>query len=107
MTPQFDLKNDTFSIKNYNQARPFSSFLPGIAGPYGKPMWVFYTNRGQCVASFGVRNKDNAILEFNPANKAYQDTPLLGFRTFLRVREGRSTVFYEPFCMQADPACRQ
>src|SRR5258708_36416858 len=107
MPPIFDLKDDAFVIKSYNQARPFSSFLPGIAGSFGKPMWVFYTNRGQCIASFGVRNKDSSTLEFNPATKAYQDTPFLGFRTFLRVREGRSTVFYEPFRMNADPVCRQ
>ncbi len=107
MTPQFDLKDDTFVIKNFNQARPFSSFLPGIAGAFGKPMWVFYTNRGQCVSSFGVRNKDGAILEFNPATKAYQETPSLGFRTFIRIREGRTTHIYEPFRMTSDSAVRQ
>src|SRR5437763_481537 len=107
MTPQFDFKDNAFVIKNYQQARPFSSFLPGIAGPYGKPMWVFYTNRGQCIASFGIRNKDSAMLEFNPATKAYQDTPLLGFRTFLRVKEGRSVAFYEPFQTNAESAVRQ
>src|SRR5438477_7056497 len=107
MEPTFDLKDDTFSIKGYHRARPFSSFLPGMAGAYGKPMWVFYVNRGQCISSFGVRNKDSAMLEFNPATKAYQDTPFLGFRTFLRVREGRSTSFYEPFRMQEDSAVRQ
>src|SRR3954469_24043166 len=103
MPPSYDLQDNAFVIKNFNQARPFSSFLPGIAGPFGKPMWVFYTNRGQCVASFGVRNKDGAMLEFNPATKAYQETPLLGFRSFLRVQQGRSTVFYEPFRVDADP----
>jgi hypothetical protein len=107
MSPFFDFKDDAFVIKNYNQARPFSSFLPGIAGPFGKPMWVFYANRGQCIASFGVRNKDGAMLEFNPATKAYQSTPLLGFRTFLRVHQGRSETFYEPFQPVADPAVRQ
>lgn len=107
MAASFQLKNDTFVIKNFNQARPFSSFLPGIAGPYGKPMWVFYTNRGQCIASFGVRNKDGAILEFNPATKAYQDTPFLGFRTFIRLREGKKEFFYEPFRLTTDPAVRQ
>src|SRR5205814_5660465 len=99
MPPKYYHRDDTFVIEQYNQARPFSSFLPGIAGPYGKPMWVFYTNRVQGIASFGVRNKDSAMLEFNPATKAYQDTPFLGFRTFLRVREGRNVLFYEPFQM--------
>ena len=86
MKPKFSLKDGAFVIENYNQARPFSSFLPGIAGLFGKPMWVFYTNRGQCISSFGVRNKNSAMLEFYPANKAYTATPLLGFRTFLRFR---------------------
>ena len=107
MAPKFDFKNGAFIIRDYNQARPFSSFLPGIAGPFGKPMWVFYANRGQGITSFGVRNKDSAMLEFNPATKAYQDVPFLGFRTFLRVREGRSETFYEPFKMDADPAAKQ
>ncbi len=56
-------------------------------------MWVFYTNRGQGISSFGTRNKDSAILEFFPANKAYQTTSLLGFRTF--VKAGNKV--YEPF----------
>src|SRR3954470_14347028 len=97
MAPLFDFKDGAFVIKTYNEARPFASFLPGIAGPYGKPMWVFYTNRGQCISSFGVRNKDGAMLEFDPATKAYQETALLGFRTFLRVVQGRSATVHEPF----------
>ena len=79
MGPKFSLKFDAFVIENYNESRPFSSFLPGIAGVFGKPMWVFYTNRGQCISSFGVRNKNGAMLEFYPANKAYAMTPLFGF----------------------------
>ena len=51
---------------------PFASFLPGIAGPLGIPLWAFYVNRGQAMASFGVGSKDAAIMEFQPANKAYQ-----------------------------------
>ena len=87
-----------FVIDQYNAKRPFSNFLPGIAGLYGTPMWVFYVNRGQGIASFGTRNKDNAILEFFPANKAYQNTPNLGFRTFLKFkRASGDPVFYEPF----------
>ncbi len=105
--PRFDLEQDAFLIKGYNQARPFSSFLPGIAGPFGKPMWVFYTNRGQCVSSFGVSNKNGAMLEFYAANKAYQLTPLQGFRTFLKIRQGAKTIFYEPFSTTANPKIRQ
>src|SRR5579864_9280410 len=105
MPPQFSLKDDTFTIQNYNQARPFSSFLPGIAGEFGKPMWVFYTNRGQCLASFGVHNKNSAMLEFNPANKAYEMTPWLGFRTFLRF--GKKGGYYEPFRVIPDNDVQQ
>ena len=57
-------------------------------------MWVFYVNRGQGIASFGTKNKDNAILEFFPANKAYQMVTSLGFRTFIKFT-GRPG--YEPF----------
>jgi hypothetical protein len=98
----FDNSN-RFVIANYTAARPFASFLPGIAGPLGIPMWVFYVNRGQAIASFGVESKDNPILEFQPANKAYQSTPWTGFRTFLKLKRGAETTLYEPFApWQAD-----
>ena len=90
------LDGDGFHQRNYALTRPFASFLPGVAGLDGKPMWVFYTNRGQCVSSFGVRNRDSAMLEFHPANKAYALTGLLGFRTFIRLGDKRP-VLYEPF----------
>lgn len=93
--------NGHFTIKNYHLQKPFSNFLPGIAGLCGTPMWVFYVNRGQGIASFGTRNKDNAILEFFPANKAYQMTPSVGFRTFLKVKPAGASAseysFFEPF----------
>ncbi len=82
-----------FVLSDFSVARPFASFLPGIAGPRGIPLWVFYVNRGQAIASFGVRSKDTPILEFQPANKAYQQTPYLGFRTFLKLK----SAVYEPF----------
>lgn len=85
-----------FSIRDYNRKKPFSNFLPGIAGLYGVPMWVFYVNRGQGIASFGTKNKDGAILEFFPANKAYQNSTILGFRTFIKFKTP-SKHFYEPF----------
>ncbi len=87
-------KDNAFVIENYNAAPAFSSFFPGIAGAYGCPMWVFYANRGQCITSAGIYDKDNAIIEFEPANKAYQSAALKGFRTFLKV----DGAFYEPFC---------
>ncbi len=83
----------------YQDQRPFASFLPGIAGPYGIPLWVFYVNRGQAIAGFGIESKDSPIMEFLPANKAYQATPYSGFRTFLKLtRSGKSRV-YEPFAI--------
>lgn len=86
-------KNNSFVIENYCQAPTFSSFLPGIAGVFGCPMWAFYANRGQAIASCGVQDKDGAIMEFQSANKAYRTTALTGFRTFIKV--GGS--YYEPF----------
>ncbi len=89
--------HDGFVVEQYNDQVPFASFLPGIAGPSGRPAWVFYVNRGQGIASFGVRNKDDAILEFYPADKAYQLTASRGFRTFLKVTDAQGTACHEPF----------
>src|SRR3989338_3874436 len=85
--------NNEFVIENYNSAPTFSSFFPGIAGIYGCPMWVFYANRGQAVTSAGIEDKNGAIIEFNPANKAYRAVSLTGFRTFLKINGN----YYEPF----------
>jgi len=90
-------ENNQFVIENYNKIAPFSSFLPAISGLYGKPMWVFYVNRGQCVVSAGINNKDYSIMEFLPANKAYRQVSLNGFRTFLKIRNGKKISYYEPF----------
>ncbi len=89
--------NGCFVIDNYNQSEPFSNFFPGIAGIWGIPMWVFYVNRGQCIASFGIENKDKALMEFEPANKSYRHTALHGFRTFVKVRDGGDIAYWEPF----------
>lgn len=86
-----------FILDDYPAGKPFASFLPGIAGLDGIPLWAFYVNRGQCVAGFGVESRNHPIMEFQPANRAYQSTPLLGFRTFLKGRrDGRDWV-HEPF----------
>ena len=91
-------KQDEFVIENYNYAKPFANFFPGIAGKYGIPMWVFYVNRGQCISSFGTKDKDHAILEFFPANKAWQFVSSQGFRTFIKINGGKSDpIYYEPF----------
>ncbi len=86
-----------FVIENYNKSKPFSSFFPGIAGLWGIPMWVFYVNRGQCIASFGIESKDKAIMEFQPANKAYRLVSLQGFRTFIKVNKSEGSSYWEPF----------
>lgn len=92
-------EKDEFIIEDYNRQKPFSSFLPAIAGPYGKPMWAYYVNRGQCICTFGINNKDYSIMEFLPANKAYRQTSLQGFRTFLKITNetNHTTTYYEPF----------
>ncbi len=86
-----------FVIEDYNSAKPFSNFFPGIAGLWGIPMWVFYVNRGQGIASFGIEAKNKAIMEFQPANKSYRLTSLQGFRTFIKVTRGAKTFYWEPF----------
>jgi len=102
----FDGKQ-TFIVEQYNDSAPFASFLPGIAGVSGIPMWAFYVNRGQALASFGVRNKDGAFLEFYPADKAYQLTATRGFRTFLKIADGLQTHCHEPFRRGAGEGVRQ
>ena len=76
--------NDEFIIENYDEQKPFASFLPGIAGVKGIPLWCHYTNRSQAITSFGLRDKNGCILEFYPANTAYRIVDKMGFRTFLK-----------------------
>ena len=89
--------NGEFVIENYNLAGTFSNFLPGIAGLFGIPMWAFYVNRGQCVCSFGLKSKDSPIMEFLPANRAYQLVSSQGFRTFIKIKDKKKHIFHEPF----------
>ncbi len=91
------LEDGTFVITNYNKAKSFSSFFPGVAGLKGIPMWAFYVNRNQGIASFGIRNKNYSIMEFYAANNAYGLTATQGFRTFIKIKGKNSDVFYEPF----------
>ncbi|MCF7904644.1 MAG: hypothetical protein K9M49_05780 [Candidatus Marinimicrobia bacterium] len=98
MKPSYGLNElGEFVIDQYNAAKPFSSFFPGIAGKMGIPLWAFYVNRGQCVCSMGVQDKDNPIMEFLPANWAYQKTSTQGFRTFIKLPDNADIPFYEPF----------
>ncbi len=93
-SPRYALEpNGVFRIDRFDHGPAFASFLPGIGGPAGVPLWCFYVNRGQCVVSFGVRDKDHAIAEFLPATAAYQLASLQGFRTFIKI-DGD---FCEPF----------
>ena len=103
MNPDHFDEQQRFIIENYDTAQPFSSFLPGLAGPRGVPLWVFTVNRGQAIASFGVESKDQPIVEYQPANKAYQLTPTLGFRTFLKITDQP----YEPFAPSLAPIDRR
>lgn len=78
------MQKDTFTMERYGAQPTFSSFLPGIAGERGIPAWCYYNNRGQAVCSFGVQDKDHAIMEFSSAHNAYQNVQRTGFRTFIR-----------------------
>ena len=98
----YELRSDTFIIRDYDRKPPFSSFLPGLAGITGIPMWLYYTNRGQAVASFGIHHKGNAMMEFNPANTEYENTQIRGFRTFIRA-DGK---YIEPFFRPEESVCR-
>ena len=82
-----------YTLENYGKKSAFASFLPGISGVRGIPIWCYYVNRGQCVSCFGVENKDHAIMEFYPAHQAYQNVKKTGFRTFIK-KDGR---VFEPF----------
>ena len=73
-----------YRIDNYGKKTSFASFLPGISGVKGIPIWCYYVNRGQGVVSFGVEDKDHAIMEFYPAHQAFQTVKKTGFRTFLK-----------------------
>ena len=91
---QYELAADGgYLIKDYDRTPAFSSFLPGIAGPNGVPLWCMYVNRAQGVVSFGVESKDRAIVEYLPATWAYQLVGLQGFRTFCKI----DGACHEPF----------
>lgn len=74
-----------------------SDFLNGLGGLWGVPLWAFYVNRGQALASFGQQNKDGGIQKFLTAEKAYQQAPFTGFRTFVRGTVGNREINHMPF----------
>ena len=84
---------DKHVIKNYGKKDTFSSFLPGIAGVKGIPLWCFYVNRGQGVVSFGYEDKNHSIMEFYPAHQAYYNVTRSGFRTFIK----KNGIYFEAF----------
>lgn len=90
-------ENQYFVIEQFDQAKTFSSFLPGLAGLYGIPIWSFYVNRGQAMVSFGVQDKNHAITEFFPANQAYRRVSMNGFRTFVKIAGEKGATILEPF----------
>lgn len=90
----FDEKN-RFVIRDYQNKPAFSSFLPGIAGPMGIPVWCYYNNRGQAVCSFGVQDKDHSIMEFSSAHSAYQNVSRTGFRTFVKANGALKELFVD------------
>lgn len=94
-----------FVMRNFDEQKPMSSFLPGLGGIWGVPMWAFYVNRGQGITAFGVDNKDGAIAKYNSAEKAYQQTAFTGFRTFLKGHIGDSTWNHMPFFPKMGPEC--
>ncbi len=87
--------NNSFIIDNFDKNPTFTSFLPGLAGVHGCPLWSYYVNRGQGICSFGVHSKANAIMEFSPANLAYRRVSQDGFRTFLK-KDGVVTELFAP-----------
>lgn len=87
-----------YIMRNYDDIKPSANFLAGLGGIWGVPMWAFYVNRGQGITAFGIQNKDGAIAKFNTAEKAYQQTPFTGFRTFVKgSRNGLLSFTHMPF----------
>lgn len=94
--PMFDSLG-RYIMYNFDDAKPMTSFLPALGGVWGYPMWAFYTNRGQGMTAFGINNKDGAIAKFNTAEKAFQQTPFTGFRTFVKGTSGAASFESMPF----------
>lgn len=82
-----------YVIDNYGKKSVFSNFLPSISGERGVPLWCFYVNRGQAIASFGIQDKDHSIMQFFPAQQAYTHTKRMGFRTFIKMDGKVSELF--------------
>lgn len=92
----YDRAQRVYRIEQYDTQPVFTNFLPGIAGYYGIPMYVFYINRGQAIASFGLQSKQYPMQEYHAANVAEQVTPWTGFRTWIQIASADRRVL-EPF----------
>lgn len=90
------VKGDKFIIRDYLNAKKFSSFLPSIAGEDGKPLWAFYANVGQCLAGFGVDNKESPLTPFDSAFLAYNNISLKSFRTLIEINGKQFQPFTKP-----------
>jgi len=95
-TAQFD-QSGRFTMRNFDTSKPVADFLNGLGGIWGVPLWAFYVNRGQVITSFGRQNKDGAIEKFVTAEKAYEQTPYTGFRTFVKGTRGGKQFVHMPF----------
>ncbi len=91
-----------YVIEDFDKKSVFSSFLSAIVGEEGIPLWSFYVNRGQGMCSFGLRDKNNAMMEFYPANESYKQVYTNGFRTFLKIEKDNRVYNYEPFSSKDD-----
>mmetsp|Transcript_56284 Transcript_56284/g.93077 ORF Transcript_56284/g.93077 Transcript_56284/m.93077 type:complete len:1196 (-) Transcript_56284:326-3913(-) len=106
-TRTFD-ESGRFIMRSFDRLKPMASFLPGVGGLWGVPMWTFYVNRGQGLATFGVENKEKGILLFQTADKAYQITPYVGFRTLLKGKRASGSHFEsQPFFPESDADASQ
>ncbi|KAA8999760.1 cellobiose phosphorylase [Paenibacillus spiritus] len=113
--PTYSYEAPFFVIEDYDRAAPFSSFLPGLAGRKGIPLWTFYVNRGQAIAGFGIRDKNSPIMEFSPASISYKNVSAGGFRTFVKIADTTSSSsrlsassVYEPFhSFAAEPGVKR
>ena len=81
----YAFQDGKFVISDFQRQKTFASFLPAVAGMDGKPLWAFYASVGQAMGGFGATSKSTPIAPFDSANLAYQNIPVKGFRTFVRV----------------------
>ena len=87
-------KDHKFIVEDFQNAKHFASFLPAIAGEKGKPLWAFFASVGQCMGGFGIDDRNTPYTPFDSATLAYQNIPIKGFRTFLKINGKVYTPFF-------------